>query len=291
MITRLAPTPSGFLHAGNIYNFLLNWLWARSNGGKVLLRIDDGDAERKRPEYVEDIFRVLGWLGLDWETGPTGPDDFEQHWSQARRKDVYVSMLNELVRKERVFACTCTRKQPVNGTLPHTCACRQMQMPLSKPGAAWRILTDNNTLVTFLDKALGTVAVDLQQTTGPFVVRKKDGHAAYQLCSLADDGHSGVTHICRGEDLLPSTAMQLYIDRRLDAPGFINCNFWHHPLLSNAQGAKLSKSAGALSSSIMGIVNKNELLGSFAQWMGWNNGAPMSLNEMTGMDCFVVDKC
>lgn len=95
-MTRMAPTPSGFLHLGNMYNFILNWLWARANNGKVLLRIDDADTERKRKEYLDDIFRVLEKTGLDWDLGPTGPDDFERNWTQAQRNDIYASLLATL---------------------------------------------------------------------------------------------------------------------------------------------------------------------------------------------------
>ena len=80
---RLAPTPSGFLHLGNALNFLLIWQCARQNGGKILLRIDDLDSERKRPAYLEDIFESLHWLGIDWDEGPRSPEDFEQKIGRA----------------------------------------------------------------------------------------------------------------------------------------------------------------------------------------------------------------
>jgi glutamyl/glutaminyl-tRNA synthetase len=274
MLTRLAPTPSGFLHAGNMYNFLLNWLWARSRGGRVLLRIDDGDAARKRPEYLDDIFRVLEWLGLDWDIGPSGPDDFERQWSQARSEDLYKDVLKELEVKNLVFACTCSRKQL--DTAP--CACAIKSIPLSMPGAAWRMKTEGDTLISFTDKALGAVSMDIAVAAGPFIVRRKDGLPAYQICSLADDRHFGVTHICRGRDLLPSTAMQLYINRQLERPYLNGCRFWHHALLHSAGGDKLSKSAGAMGRSIMLSVKKQDLLHSFSKWMGWEDN--LTLNEM-----------
>jgi glutamyl/glutaminyl-tRNA synthetase len=276
MVTRLAPTPSGYLHAGNVYNFLLNWLWARANGGKVLLRIDDADAARKRPEYVEDIFMVLDWLELDWDIGPTGPADFEKNWSQSQRTDLYDAVLEELVCKEMLFACTCTRSQL--GTGPYPGHCNSKGLSLDTPDAAWRIHSNEGAIAAFDDVAMNDVYINLAESTGSFVVRKKDGVAAYQLTSLADDRHFGVTHIARGQDLLPSTAMQLYIDGLLATPHLRQCQFWHHGLLTNDSGYKLSKSAGHQSQGLMATMDRTVLLNGFAQWMGWPPG--MDLDGM-----------
>jgi glutamyl/glutaminyl-tRNA synthetase len=275
MLTRIAPTPSGFIHTGNIYNFLMNWLWARSNGGKVLLRIDDADAERKRKEYVEDIFRVLDWLGLDWDTGPTGPDDFEKNWAQQSRRDLYEKLLSELLQKNMLFACTCSRKQ--------ICHCSSKQIPLDTASAAWKIKVEPNTNVQLKERLAGAVSIEMPDS---FVVKKKDGFASYQICSVADDGHFAVTHICRGEDLLPSTAMQMHIDNQLEKPYFNNCVFWHHPLLQNEEGNKLSKSAGTLSSSIIGQVSKEELLAGFAKWAGIEEEISPTLESMKNSNVF-----
>ena len=262
MITRLAPTPSGFLHPGNIFNFLLNWHWARANGGKVLLRIDDADAERKRPEYVEDIFRVLDWLEMDWDIGPTGPDDLEKNWSQSHRKELYDGLLDQLAGKQLVYACECSRTQLASAP----CACAAENIPLNKPGTAWRIPTKGE-IISFHDKVIGEVKhyLPLQNS---FVVRRKDTIAAYHLASLADDRHFGVTHIGRGEDLLPSTAMQLHLDG-LPGTTYLNqCTFWHHPLITGGNGNKLSKSAGEYGRSIMHYLKKEQLTASFEKWIG-----------------------
>lgn len=275
MLTRLAPTPSGYIHTGNIFNFLLNWLWARSNGGKVLLRIDDGDADRKRKEYLDDIFRVLEWIGLDWDIGPTGPDDFEKNWSQSCRKDLYENILNELAAKNLVFACGCSRKQE--------CHCEEKQFSLTKPGTAWKIKIKENNIISFTDRLMGNVSVAIPTT---FIVKRKDGFAAYQVCSLADDRHFKVTHICRGDDLLPSTAMQVYIDTLLNTSYFNTCSFWHHTLLMDELGNKFSKSAGTMGSSIIHQIKKEELFASFARWMKWNDNEIKTLKEMTAIKEF-----
>jgi glutamyl/glutaminyl-tRNA synthetase len=277
IVTRLAPTPSGFLHAGNIYNFLLNWLWAKALGGQVLLRIDDADAARKRPEYVEDIFRVLDWLGLHWDLGPSGPDDFEKEWSQHKRQALYTTILDELVEKGLVFACACSRKQ-LGNEAPYPGTCTNKGLPLDLPDTAWRIQMDKETTTHFTDSTLGTVHIPIAQTTGSFVVRKKDAMAAYQLTSLADDQHFGVTHIARGQDLLPSTAMQLYLDGLLDKKYLNACFFWHHPLLQQQDGAKISKSAGHQAHSLLQTTSKEKLLADFAAWMNWPQA--IGLQEM-----------
>jgi glutamyl/glutaminyl-tRNA synthetase len=125
------------------------------------------------------------------------------------------------------------------------------------------------------------VYIPLAQTTGSFVVRKKDGIAAYQLTSLADDRHFGVTHIARGQDLLPSTAMQLYLDGLLDKKYLNACIFWHHPLLQQNDGAKISKSAGHQAQRLLQTVKKETLLADFATWMNWPQG--VSLLEMAAL--------
>ncbi len=273
MITRIAPTPSGFLHPGNIFNFLLNWHWARSNNGKVLLRIDDADAERKRTEYVEDIFRVLDWLGIDWDLGPAGPDDLEKNWSQLHRKEMYDGILQELTAKELIYACECTRTQLASAP----CECIDKHISLDKAGIAWRMPTKGE-IITFTDKAAGEVKHYLPLRNS-FVVRRKDGIAAYHLASLADDRHFGVTHIGRGEDLLPSTAMQLHLDGLLDKSYLSQCTFWHHSLITGDNGTKLSKSAGEYGRSIMHYVKKEQLIASFEKWIGANK---KSLTEIFG---------
>jgi glutamyl-tRNA synthetase len=282
MLTRIAPTPSGFLHTGNLYNFLLNWLWARSNGGRVLLRIDDGDADRKRREYVEDIFRVLEWLGLDWDLGPSGPDDFERNWTQAGRTPLYRAMLDELIANNLLFACRCSRKLKRSDSGAHACRCAADAYPLNGPEMAWRMMMTGEAQISFHDRAMGAVSINLADTAGAFVVRRKDGLAAYQICSLADDRHFGITHIARGSDLLESTAMQLHIDRQLNVPVFHNTVFHHHALLLGSGGEKISKSAGKQSESIRESNVRKDIIRSFGVWLGLTEPLPDKIRALVG---------
>lgn len=225
---RLAPTPSGYLHAGNAINFLLNQEAARSQpGARLLLRIDDLDADRKRPEFVQDVFDTLAWLGIGWDEGPRSTGDFEQNWSQHLRLGLYQKLLQKLEKQGLVFACRKSRKDlaPFGGAYPPEF--RAQNLPLDVPDVAWRVATPP-----------GFPMPD-------FIVRRRDGLPAYQIASLADDVHFGITHIVRGEDLRASTAAQLFLAEKLGLTDFLKIRFWHHPLLTNAEGEKLSKSAGA----------------------------------------------
>ena len=225
---RLAPTPSGLLHPGNAVNFVLNWLAARYTPGvRLLLRIDDLDADRKRPEYVQDVFDTLYWLGLDWDEGPRDALDFEQHWSQHTRLVLYHSALEDLKEQDHLFACAKSRRdlEPFNGHYPP--AFRNQHCSLVDPEVAWRIRTPDNFVLP------------------DFVVRRRDGLPAYQIASLADDRFFRMTHIVRGQDLADSSAAQRYLAVCLNWTDFAQVQILHHPLLLNNSGEKLSKSAGA----------------------------------------------
>lgn len=272
MITRLAPTPSGFLHKGNIFNFLLNWLWARANGGAVLLRIDDADTERKRKEYVEDIFFVLQQLGMDWDIGPSGPEDFEKNWSQVHREKYYFETLKHLTATGNVYTCCCSRTNFTGEE--NNCACREKSFSPDTINSASKIHAGNIKPVSINGNPSAEIIIQ------DFVVRKKDGKPAYPVTSLTDDKLFGVTHIARGEDLLESTARQLLLDSLLPNPGFHQVVFKHHPLISDEAGIKLSKSAGTRSKSMLHFESPDNILREFARWMKWDENNFSTLKDM-----------
>lgn len=258
-ISRIAPTPSGFLHAGNAFSFVLTWLLVRKSGGKLLLRIDDIDAVRKRPEYVEDIFRTIEWLGLDYDLGPQGPDDFEKNFSQKHRLDLYFSVLAELEKTGGLmYPCNCSRKdiqqQSQNGLYPGTCRHKTTATPAKN--CALRVWVPEG-MVTGWKELLSRLEIRIPTGAqmGDFVVKRKDGLPAYQLVSLADDMEYEVDLLVRGTDLQDSTSAQLFLAGCLSgqregpysnaAAKFCNAAFVHHPLMLNSAGEKLSKSAGA----------------------------------------------
>ncbi|QJX47356.1 glutamate--tRNA ligase [Hymenobacter taeanensis] len=251
VVSRLAPTPSGFLHLGNAVNFTLTWLLVRRAGGQLHLRIDDLDRTRFRPAYLENIFRTLEWLGLDYDLGPAGPDEFERHYSQRHFLGQYEAALQTALAAHPglFYPCRCSRTELARQALPdgrYPGTCRPLLLPATTPDTAWRAHVPEATPITFSDLWQGPVAVPLGQVLGDFVVRKKDGAAAYQVASVLDDVRLGVTCIVRGLDLLPSTAAQLWLSQYLpQAQQFCQVQFLHHGLLLNAQGQKLSKSTQA----------------------------------------------
>ncbi len=224
---RLAPTPSGYLHLGNALNFLLNWATARYHNGHLFLRIDDLDAARKRPEYVQDVFYSLQWLGIEWDEGPKSVADFEKNWSQHLRLPLYYKQLDKLRSTGLLFACNKSRRDlaPFEGHYPERF--REQGLALDDAGVSWRIATPP-----------GFPMPD-------FVVRRRDGLPAYQIASMVDDVHFGITHAVRGTDLEPSTQAQQWLASLVDDNRFLDISFFHHPLLLDESGNKLSKSAGS----------------------------------------------
>lgn len=245
--SRLAPTPSGFLHIGNGVNFVITWLLVRRAGGSLRLRIDDADSERCRREYVEDIFRQLDWLGLDWDEGPVGVEDFLRNHSQRLRRECYRAVMTRLRERGHAYACACSRRElrARAGSAVYPGFCRRKN--LADDGqAAIRLLVPEGTLIQVQGRDL-----PLATMMGDFVLWRRDDRPAYQLTSLADDLADRINCIVRGEDLLASTAAQLYMARCLGEAEFSCVSFLHHELLASAAGDKLSKSDQALSLQLM----------------------------------------
>ena len=234
-VARFAPTPSGFLHLGNAVNFTLTWLLTRRAGGTLHLRIDDLDRARLRRPYLDNIFRVIDWLGLDYDHGPGGPDDFLRHHSQLLHLPAYNAVLRRLAQQPGLLEAS-----PRTRTSPDAAP-----VPLGTPGAAWRVRVPPDTAISFADGWQGNTTVALGAAMPDFVVRKKDGVAAYQVATVVDDLRLGTTLIVRGLDLQPSTAAQLWLAAQLSETAAFNARrmqFLHHPLLTDAAGRKLSKS-------------------------------------------------
>ena len=240
VVSRLAPTPSGFLHLGNAVNFVLTWLLTRQvvpgrAGGTLHLRIDDLDRARLRPAYLDNIFRVIDWLGIDYDHGPSGPDDFLRHHSQLLHLPDYNRVLRRLAQRPGLLHAS--QRTRTGGP--------EAPVALDTPGAAWWARVPAGTKICFMDVWQGETAVPLGALMPDFVVRKKDGVAAYQVASVVDDLRLGTNLIVRGLDLLPSTAAQAWLASQLSETEAFNASqvqFYHHPLLTNAAGQKLSKS-------------------------------------------------
>ena len=271
-LTRIAPTPSGFLHLGNVFSFAITAAIARRSSAEILLRIDDLDRERVQREYVEDIFDTLRFMAIPWDRGPRGYDEFGREYSQVYRLPLYRAALERLREAGAVFGCSCSRAEVLRasreGVYPGTC--RERGLLLDGGEISWRLRAGagggwpeggadtgavgseggaSSAAEVLRVKVYpeGVVEAGLPPEMRDFVVRKKDGFPAYQLSSVVDDLHYGVDLIVRGQDLWASTLAQLYLSSALDAAAFREIRFYHHPLLVTGAGEKLSKSAGATS--------------------------------------------
>jgi glutamyl-tRNA synthetase len=256
--SRFAPSPTGALHLGNARTALLAWLQARAAGGAFVMRVEDLDFGRVRPGFMERQLDELRWLGLDWDEGPDVGGPFAPY-VQSARQDRYESALRALAERGLLFECTCSRRDIAQAaSAPHAGdegpryagTCRERRVPASAPSItahgrgdfALRMRVEPEE-IRFADGVMGMQRFD-PAAEGDFVVRRKDGVAAYQLAVVVDDAAMRITHVLRGADLLSSTARQILLYRVLDlpAPGFA-----HVPLMLGPDGERLAKRHGAVS--------------------------------------------
>lgn len=250
-VGRFAPTPSGRLHLGNAFSALLAWLDIRSLGGKMLLRIEDLDAERCSPAKAEQLLRDLAWLGLDWDEGGLAPA-----YCQSRRTAHYQAIFDRLTAAGLVYPCFCSRAERLAANAPHTadgavvydgrCRALSEEERAAKIAAgkrpAWRICVPDGE-IAFVDGNMGAYRENLAADCGDFIIRRSDGVFAYQLAVVADDAAMGVNHVVRGRDLLSSAPRQIWLHGLLqnEPP-----RFYHVPLLLAADGRRLAKRDGSL---------------------------------------------
>jgi glutamyl/glutaminyl-tRNA synthetase len=240
--TRIAPTPSGYLHLGNILSFAITSFLARKNDSKILLRIDDLDQARVNKLYLQDIFDTLNFMEIPWDEGPRSLKAFEADFSQMHRMPIYQKALKHLCDEKLVFACSCSRNQLAMGE----CYCIDKKIPLSVQNINWRLITSIDTEIGVENYNGGVIKASLPVEMKHIVLKKKDDLPAYQLTSVIDDLFFGVDLVVRGEDLWPSTLAQHVLANALGETPFSDITFYHHTLLRD-EGEKLSKSAGATS--------------------------------------------
>lgn len=246
--TRFAPAPTGYLHLGHVVNAVYVWGLARAFGGQVLLRIEDHDRTRSRPEYERGILDDLDWLGLVPDIGDTasfraGPHPQRQSDNAAR----YEAALGQLDRAGLVYACDCSRRDMAQEVpdvfgeeMRYTGRCRARGVDKSAVKARRVVMSPGTE--RFDDLRLGPQAQEPEDQCGDLLVRDRLGQWTYQVAVVVDDMAQGVDVVIRGEDLLPSTGRQIRLGRLLGRgrpPLFL-----HHPLILKPDGSKLSKSAG-----------------------------------------------
>jgi glutamyl-tRNA synthetase/glutamyl-Q tRNA(Asp) synthetase len=236
--TRFAPAPTGYLHLGHVANALAVWGVAQARGAAVVLRIEDHDRQRCRPEYEAALLDDLEWLGLAPDVGAVA--EFRRGASDYRQSDndaTYQAAVDRL--GSLVYACDCSRKTEESGR-PYSGRCRERGLPVG-PGRGLRVqLPDVEE--RFTDLRLGAQAQRPVSQCGDLLLRDRLGNWTYQFAVVVDDLRQAIDLIVRGEDLLDSTGRQLALARLLGAATMPT--FLHHRLLLKPNGAKLSKSDG-----------------------------------------------
>jgi nondiscriminating glutamyl-tRNA synthetase len=255
--TRFAPSPTGYLHLGNVRTALFNALLARREQGSFLLRIEDTDRERSRPEYVAALLEDLRWLGLDWQEGPEigGP---HPPYAQSERAAIYAGYYQRLEERGLVYPCFCSpaelalsrKTQLAAGRPPRyagTCArlSEAERQARRRRGLqpTLRFRTPPGQLVQFIDLARGPQQF-ASDDIGDFIIRRADGGPQFFFANAVDDALMGITHLLRGEDHLSNTPRQLLLLEALDLPA---PHYGHLALIVGADGGPLSKREGHFS--------------------------------------------
>jgi len=229
---RFAPSPTGALHFGSLVAAVGSWIVARHAGGRWLLRVEDIDPPREVPGSAESILRTLEAFGMRADE----PVVYQSH-----RHAAYQAAFDRLRERDLVFPCWCSRAElATHGGMHRDGLCIAPPDPARPP--AWRLRTPDET-IRWTDDLQGPQAENLRDSAGDFVIRRVEGLWAYQLACVVDDAAQDITHVVRGADLLDSTARQIHLQHLLGLP---TPGYLHLPLVRDADGRKLSKSASAL---------------------------------------------
>jgi glutamyl-tRNA synthetase len=272
---RLAPSPTGYLHLGHARTFWLSQERARGNQGTLILRNEDLDPTRSRPEFVTAMIEDLRWLGLEWQEGPDVGGQFAPYM-QSERKEFYRVALQKLQSGGFVYPCYCSRQDVLRAlqaphlgedepVYPGTCrpelkaeavgqkvesGAGKSEVTARSEGAKldlrvnWRFRVTDGEVLSFVDGQYGPQSFVAGKDFGDFIVWRHDDTAAYQLAVVVDDAAMQITEVVRGEDLLKSTARQLLLYRALELR---TPDFYHCPLLKNEAGIRLAKRDDAFS--------------------------------------------
>lgn len=247
---RFAPSPTGYIHLGNVWIVLLSYLSTKQQNGTYVVRMEDIDLQRSKREYGELLLDDLEWLGFTWDEGPRvgGPED--SYW-QSERLHIYDKVLQSLYSKGLIYPCFCNRTRlqsiataPHRGEVAHHYdgRCRYLSVfdierLIVKKAPSYRIKVEDE-VFQFSDRYQGERCFTLRAGSDDFVLRRSDGMYAYNLAVVVDDIQMGITEVIRGQDLLDTTAQQLYLYTLLNE-GFPQ--YGHAPLLIDREGHRLSK--------------------------------------------------
>ena len=295
---RYAPSPTGLQHVGNIRTALFDWLFARRQGGKFVLRIEDTDRERSKPEYVTQILEDFRWLGMDWDEGPEVGGPYGPY-VQSERLEIYREYAQRLMDEGKAYRCYCSTEElearrqkatETGGVVGYDNRCRELSEAQRKEkeaaGAPYsvRFRVPNDKVITFEDLVLGTTSFE-SRLISDFVIMKSDGWPTYHFSVVVDDALMKITHVIRAEGHLSNTPLHVMLFEGLD---FARPEFAHLPSVLSPDGkGKLSKRHGALS-----LVEYRkqgylpEALVNFMALLGWSPGNDqefMTREEMVGM--------
>ncbi len=250
VITRMAPSPTGKFHIGGVRTTLFNYLWARHNNGKFIIRSEDTDRERSKPEYEQNMLDTLAWLGLE----------FDEFYRQSERTEIYQEHIKKLIEAGHAYEAEASKDNP--------------DMPVIR-------FKNPNKEIVFHDLILGEIHFDTTEL-GDFVIARNIETPVYHLTVVVDDGLMGITHVLRGQEHINNTPRQILI---LEALGFERPSYAHIPLIMSPRGGKLSKRdpevIPALEYKDEGVMP--EALVNFMAFIGWNPGDErefMSLEEL-----------
>ena len=292
---RLAPSPTGALHLGNARTFMIAWLRVRSQGGTLVLRMEDLDHPKNKPGAAAAALADLRWLGFDWDEGPDKGGPY-QPYTQTERVAHYARALEALRRQGLVYPCTCSRRDVTMGqaaphaedTLYYPGTCRDCfkdyasAQAVLTPGRwpAWRFRVSSDARVCFEDRFCGAYEQAVASESGDFVLARDACGAGYMLAVVVDDAAMNISEVVRGDDLIAATPRQILIYRAL---GLTPPEFLHVPLVVNEEGRRLAKRHGDTRIAALrhAGVSAERVIGLLAWWCGWAQwGESLGLRDL-----------
>lgn len=288
-VGRLAPSPTGALHLGNVRTFMIAYLRARSQGGRLIFRMEDLDHPKDKPGAAAQAIEDLRWLGFEWD----------EEYVQSERKAIYREALKSI--RDRIYPCVCSRKDVENAqSAPH--AGEQLHYPGTCRGRfsswaeaaavrppCWRFKVEPGTKVKFVDNFFGPYEQDVAATLGDFPLARDEGGAGYTFACTLDDLLMGVTEVIRGDDLLAATPAQILLGEALKTDLHLHLftppSFCHVPLVVGPDGRRLAKRHGDTRVASYRAEGRRpeEILGFLAHSCGWaEQGEAVSLAELVG---------
>ncbi len=269
VVTRFPPSPTGYLHVGGARTALFNWLYARQQGGRMILRIEDTDRERSTEESVQAIFDGMSWLGLDHDEGP---------YFQTQRFDRYKEVIQQLLDTGEAYPCFCSKErldavraaQMEKGEKPrYDGHCRQLETFDPDAPAVIRFRNPDEGEVVWQDLIKGEIRI-ANSELDDLVIARSDGSPTYNLTVVVDDMDMGISHVIRGDDHVNNTPRQINLLAALDADLPL---YGHVPMILGEDGARLSKRHGAVS--VMAYREEGflpEAMLNYLARLGWSHG-------------------